>query len=220
MIRRRPARFPPACYAGHMRAIVAGVILVAGVAAADEAHGVVDLHGVSPSVRIDIRYATENNFLHKKMYDSARCLLRPAVAAALAQVQEDLQRRGLGLKVFDCYRPPAVQKLLWAALPDERYVANPAKGSRHNRGAAVDLTLVDAEGRELAMPTEYDAFSPKTHRGYMTLPKDVLRNRRVLEEAMARRGFVGLPTEWWHFDFRDWQRYRIEDIKDGDAPAR
>jgi D-alanyl-D-alanine dipeptidase len=106
------------------------------------------------------------------------------------------------LKVYDCYRPPEVQKKFWALVPDERYVANPVKGSKHSLGAAVDLTLVDRRGRELEMPTRYDDFTERAHRDYMKLPRRAIRNRALLREVMVRHGFVPLPTEWWHFDYR------------------
>ncbi len=167
---------------------------------------------VAPHIRLELRYATENNFAHRRLYTVARCLLRDDAARALALVQHDLEQRGLGLKVFDCYRPLSVQKVLWSILPDEKYVANPREGSRHNRGAAVDLTLVDKRGRELPMPTPFDDFSERAHRDFAALPAEVLRNRALLEAAMARRGFIGLPTEWWHFDLRGWERYPVLDV--------
>ncbi|MDX2149451.1 MAG: D-alanyl-D-alanine dipeptidase [Bryobacteraceae bacterium] len=167
------------------------------------------------SIPLDIRYATANNFTGKRVYDEARCFLRPEVAAKLALVQEDLQREGLSLKLYDCYRPLSIQRKFWELMPDERYVANPAKGSRHNRGAALDLTLTDAEGRELAMPSGYDDFSEKAHRDYRDAPAEALRNRERLERAMTRHGFVGLPTEWWHFDFAGWEKYPLLDVSFG-----
>lgn len=172
----------------------------------------VDLQSVIPDVRLDIRYASSDNFAGRQLYPVARCLLRRPVAERLAEVQKELAGMGLALKVFDGYRPWSVQKLLWEVLPDERYVADPAKGSRHNRGAAVDLTLVDAEGRELAMPSAFDEFSEKAHRDFMDLPEEALRNRMVLEQVMARHGFAGLPTEWWHFDYEGWERFPISDV--------
>lgn len=171
-----------------------------------------DIRQASPHIRLDIRYATENNFTRHKVYGEAVCLLRPGVARRLDAVQRDLETRGLGLKVYDCYRPLSVQKKFWELVPDERYVANPAQGSRHNRGAAVDLTLVDRHGRELPMPTPYDDFTEKAHRDYMNLPAEAIRNRRILQEAMQRHGFLPLPTEWWHFDAPDWQSYPVLDI--------
>lgn len=171
-----------------------------------------DIAAVNPRIRLDIRYATTNNFTGHKVYDEARCFLQAEVARKLSQVQEDLERQGLGLKVYDCYRPLSVQKRFWALVPDERYVANPAKGSRHNRGAAVDLTLVNAQGEELRMPTPYDDFTEKAHRDYRNLPEQAIRNRDILEKAMVRRGFVPLPTEWWHFDAVGWEAYPVLDI--------
>ncbi|HMY60336.1 MAG TPA: M15 family metallopeptidase, partial [Pseudomonadota bacterium] len=116
------------------------------------------------------------------------------------------------LKLWDCYRPHRVQYQLWDIVHDERYVANPHKGSRHNRGAAVDLTLVDAQGQELVMPTPFDDFGEKAHRSYQQLPPLAIQNRTTLEQAMAKAGFVGMPTEWWHFDFARWQGYPLDDI--------
>jgi len=192
-----------------VRFLVAGLACLSVAGAAGSA--IVDLHDVSPRILVEIRYATENNFLHKKVYDTDRCRLRPSVAGALARVQADLEPRGLGLKVFDCYRPPAVQKLLWAALPDARYVADPAKGSRHNRGAAVDIALVDKRGRALPMPSAYDEFTERAHRDFTGGTESQRANRALLDETMSRHGFVGLPTEWWHFDAAEWQTYPIAD---------
>lgn len=132
--------------------------------------------------------------------ESARALLRPEVAGKLARVQDRLEKQGLGLKVFDAYRPLSVQKKMWARVPVEGYVANPVKGSNHNRGAAVDLTLVDAQGRELPMPSAYDEFTERAHRAYAGGTAQERRNRGILEEAMEAEGFKGLRSEWWHFD--------------------
>ena len=138
--------------------------------------------------------------------------LRKFVALKLDSVQRELEKVGLGLKVWDCYRPLSVQKILWSIVPDERYVANPAKGSRHNRGCAVDLTLVDSLGNELPMPTKYDDFTEKAHRDYYNLPDTVIKNRKILEDVMKKYGFIPLPTEWWHFDAQGWENFSILDI--------
>jgi zinc D-Ala-D-Ala dipeptidase len=161
---------------------------------------------------LDIRYATTNNFTKQRLYQDARCFLQPATARKLAAVEEELRPLGLRLKLFDCYRPLSVQRKMWAIVPDERYVANPAQGSRHNRGAAVDLTLVRENGAELPMPTGYDDFSERAHRSYTRLPEEALGNRALLERVMTEHGFVGLPTEWWHFDDVDWQQYPVLDV--------
>ena len=162
---------------------------------------------------MDLRYATANNFTHQKIYDVGRCELRDDVAQKLLEAQHEFERSGYGLKLFDCYRPLSVQKKFWALVPDEQYVANPAKGSRHNRGAAVDATLVRmTDGTDVAMGTDFDDFTEKAHRDYKQLPADVLQNRQMFERVMGNHGFVGLPTEWWHYDAQGWERYPIEDI--------
>jgi zinc D-Ala-D-Ala dipeptidase len=192
-------------------------VLALGVALAAPGDGalspdvLVDAMAVIPSLQLDIRYASANNFTGAIIYPQARCLLRLAVALRLRRVQESLAERGLGLKVFDCYRPQSAQRKLWSVLPDRRYVADPRKGSRHSRGAAVDLTLVTAGGAELAMPTAFDVFTVRAHRRFRNLSGQVLRNRAVLEAAMMRAGFIPTSTEWWHFDAPDWRRYPISD---------
>jgi len=183
---------------------------------ADPNERLVDIRTVDPRILLDIRYATADNFTHRVLYPTARCLLRENVARRLAWVESDLALQGLGLKVFDCYRPRSIQYKLWEIVHDDRYVADPKKGSRHNRGAAVDLTLVDlraASGpRELEMPTGFDDFTEAAHRDYRGASTEALMHRRILQDAMERRGFTGLSTEWWHFDAKGWERYPLLDI--------
>jgi D-alanyl-D-alanine dipeptidase len=201
-----------------MRSVLA-MLLVPALAAAEPADALVDLGRVAPGVRLDVRYATAANFTKQVVYPAARCVLRRAVAERLARVQAALAAEGLGLKVYDCYRPLAVQRRFWALMPDERYVADPKKGSRHNRGAAVDLTLVDARGAEVEMPSAYDEFGPRAHRDYAGGSAAARGNRERLAAAMAREGFVGLPTEWWHFDAPDWRGYPLADVSFDAIPA-
>jgi len=172
----------------------------------------VDIEKINPRIKVEIKYATEDNFTGRRLYDVGKCFLRRFVAVKLDSVQRELEKFGLGLKVWDCYRPLSVQKILWSIVPDERYVANPAKGSRHNRGCAVDLTLVDSCGNELPMPTKYDDFTEKAHRDYFDLPDTLIKNREILENVMRKYGFIPLPTEWWHFDFEGWEKFSILDI--------
>lgn len=172
----------------------------------------VDILSVNPTIVLDIRYATENNFTHLRLYSKVKCMLRREAAESLSAVQRELKELGMGLKVFDGYRPLSVQKKLWEAVPDERYVANPAKGSRHNRGAAVDLTIIDSLGNELAMPTPYDDFTILAHADYMNLPEEVLKNRRLLEDVMTKHGFLIMSSEWWHFDFHGWGKFDVLDV--------
>jgi D-alanyl-D-alanine dipeptidase len=161
---------------------------------------------------VDMKYATEDNFTKKKLYDSNTCFLRKSTAAKLDAVQKELERMNLGLKVWDCYRPLAVQRIFWAILPDERYVANPETGSRHNRASAVDLTLVDSQGKELQVPTGFDDFSPRAAHHYQDLPDQVIRNRQLLKGLMEKAGFIPLPEEWWHYDDEKWMQFDLMDV--------
>jgi len=172
----------------------------------------VDLQTINPRIRLDIRYATEDNVTKVKLYPSAKCFLRKAVADRLNQVQKKLEKEGLGLKVYDGYRPLSIQKIIWKHFPDPRYVADPEKGSKHNRGASVDLTLVTREGKELNMPSEFDDFSEKAHRNYMNLDPEQIENRKKLETEMSHQGFLPWPHEWWHFDDPNWEGYDLLDV--------
>ena len=138
--------------------------------------------------------------------------MRKSTALKLNTVQRQLEGINLGLKVWDCYRPLAVQQILWTILPDERYVANPEKGSRHNRASAVDVTLVDLQGNELQMPTGFDDFSSRAHRQYQDIPEGAIRNRTLLEGLMKKAGFIPLPEEWCHYDDENWMEFGIIDI--------
>ena len=180
----------------------------------------VDITKVNKAIILDIRYATSDNFLGKAVYPAPRCFLRPAAAVKLDSVQKELQTRGLGLKIFDGYRPHSITKLMWQILPDDRYVANPVNGSRHNRGAAVDLTLVDIQGNELNMPTPFDDFSEKAGHDYMDLPEDVQKNRAMLKQIMEKYGFTAIKTEWWHYDISNYQDYPVTDISFAEIDAQ
>ena len=165
---------------------------------------------ISPLV-LDIRYATRNNFTKEVVYPNCACYLLEPVVTALAKAAQDFNDVGYTIKIWDGYRPLKAQYTFWELVPDERYVANPEKGSRHNRGCAVDLTLVDAQGTELDMGTDFDDFSEKAHRDYTELSETVLKNRMLLETIMHKHGFTGLPTEWWHFDYNGWEEHPILD---------
>ena len=173
----------------------------------------VNIQQIAPTIRLDLRYATPNNFMKRKLYPVARCLLHEKVARQLQQVQLELVADNLGLKVYDCYRPLSIQKQMWKMLPDNRYVANPAQGSRHNRASAIDLTLVDlATGKEQEMPSKFDDFSVRSHINYDGASLASKSNRQVLRVAMEKHSFKGIPTEWWHYDSLDWKKYPVLDI--------
>jgi zinc D-Ala-D-Ala dipeptidase len=153
-----------------------------------------------PAIEVTFPYATTDNFVRTKLYPCARCFLRPDVATAVRLAHTKLQRQGYGgLRVFDCYRPRAIQRKMWAIKPDPRYVANPDKGSDRNRGTAVDLTILDRSGKPLDFGTPFDEFSPKAHHSYRDLSPQVLKNRSLLKSTMASVGFRHVDTEWWHY---------------------
>ena len=174
----------------------------------------VELVKINPSIQLDIRYATTNNFTGKQVYPVAKCYAQDVVAKELDKIQKELAPLGLGLKVFDCFRPFPVQEIFWKICPHDGYVARPdwehGKGSKHNRGTAVDLTLIDlTTGKELAMPSGFDDLTQKANRSYETMSAEAAKNCHLLEDIMKNHGFIPLPTEWWHFDYKDWKNYPL-----------
>lgn len=180
--------------------VILGVgVAMCGVARADT--GFVLATEVAPTLVEDLRYATPDNFLKRAVYRDGRCRLRPATARKLAIAARLLAERrpGLRLKAWDCYRPRAVQWEMWAIMPDPKYVADPRRGSRHNTGSAVDLTIVDAAGHEVEMPTGFDDFSRRAWAEARTTPA-AAGNRALLRAIMLEAGFAPIRTEWWHFE--------------------
>lgn len=166
----------------------------------------VSLLELEPRPLLELRYASPYNFLGTTLYPAPDPRLRCPVALALQQVQQDLASEGLGLKVWDAYRPLAVQQRMWDAIRDPRYVSDPAvNAGRHTRGTAVDVTLVDRRGRPLPMPTDFDDFSEAAHQDAPGIAAERAAHARRLRAAMERRGFLAFATEWWHFDWHDWQ---------------
>lgn len=165
---------------------------------------------LDPSIQLDLRYATENNFVEEKMYDCGRCFLRPDVAKEVVAIHRELQAKGYGLKMFDCYRPRPVQWDLWKKVPDPRYVADPRKGSMHNRGMAVDLTIVDSLGNELDMGTDFDYFGEEAYHRYDKHSAEVAASRKLLLSTMEAHQFRPTSTEWWHYSWRP-KRWELAD---------
>jgi D-alanyl-D-alanine dipeptidase len=164
----------------------------------------VEAKDVVPGLVVDMRYATDDNFLHKAVYPKgARCLLLEESAKRLKAAAETLAKQGFRLKVWDCYRPRAVQYEMWKIFPKPGYVANPDKGSNHNRGGAVDLTLVTSEGKDVEMPTPFDTFDVSAHQGFDGGTQESKKNRETLRAAMEAAGFKPNSMEWWHWDLPD-----------------
>jgi D-alanyl-D-alanine dipeptidase len=172
----------------------------------------VELKKLDHTIKLDIRYATANNFTGRAVYTEARAFLQRPAAEALVRASRALRKKGYGLSVFDGYRPWAVTKLFWEITPADKkqFVADPAKGSRHNRGCAVDLTLYDLKtGRQVSMPGEYDEMSERSHINYAGGTSEQRRLRDLLRAALEAEGFTPYEPEWWHYDFKDWRQYPI-----------
>ncbi len=175
----------------------------------------VEVVRLDSTIKLDIRYATTNNFMKRQMYTQARAFLQRTAAEALARVNTKLKQHGYGLLVFDGYRPWAVTKKFWDETPQEKriFVANPKRGSKHNRGCAIDLSLYDlVTGKEVEMPSSYDDFTEKAAAGYPGGTEAQRSARNILRSAMEAGGFAVNPDEWWHFDYRDWRNYRVLNI--------
>jgi len=168
---------------------------------------------VDTTFQYDMKYATSDNFLKEKVYDCEDCLVRYKTAKQLIKANNSFKNSGYKIKFFDCYRPLAIQKKMWKIYPDKRYVANPVKGSNHNRGSAVDITLVDRLGNELNMGTDFDFFGRKAHHVYQNLPQQVLENRKLLKSVMEANGFWSITSEWWHYNLAKSYQYKVSDFK-------
>jgi len=173
----------------------------------------VRLKDLSSDFVYELKYATPDNFLKQAVYDCGECYLRKSTAEALVKANKDFIQLGYRIKLFDCYRPLSVQKKMWKILPGTHYVANPAKGSKHNRGAAVDLTLVDAQGKELNMGTPFDFFGKEAHHTYTEHTKEVLENRKLLKETLNKYNFKSIYSEWWHYEYRPEMQSKVENFE-------
>ena len=173
----------------------------------------VRLKDLSADFVYELKYATPDNFLKQAVYDCGECYLRKSTAEALVKANEAFKQLGYRIKLFDCYRPLSVQKKMWKILPGTHYVANPAKGSKHNRGAAVDLTLIDAQGKELNMGTPFDFFGKEAHHTYTEHSKEVLENRKLLKETLNKYNFKSIYSEWWHYEYRPEMQSKVENFE-------
>jgi D-alanyl-D-alanine dipeptidase len=183
----------------------------------------VELVKLDPTIKLDIRYATKNNFLGRKVYKQARAFLQRPAAEALVRVSQRLREKGFGLVIFDGYRPWSVTKVFWDATPEDKriFVADPSKGSRHNRGCAVDLSMYDLKTGELVkMPGEYDEMTERSHINYDCATDKAKWFRDLLRSAMESEGFAVYEPEWWHYDYKDWKEYPILNVSFSDIGKR
>ncbi len=175
----------------------------------------IDLAALDPRIKLDIRYATSDNFLSTPVYSSARAFLQRPAAEALLRARREFLKQGYGLLIFDAYRPWYVTKIFWDATPPDKheFVANPTDGSRHNRGCAVDLSLYDLKtGKEIEMTGVYDEMSERSYPNYKGGTAEQRAHRQLLRRAMEQQGFTVFVTEWWHFDYRDWKQYALQNV--------
>ena len=173
----------------------------------------VRLADFSDGFAYDMRYATDNNFLKAKVYDCAECYTRVKTVKALLQANRAFQKAGVKIKFYDCYRPNSVQYKMWKIVPNPQYVANPVKGSIHNKGGAVDITLVTLKGEELDMGTDFDFFGKRAYHDNLDLPQKILDNRKLLKETMKTHGFWSTRTEWWHYNLQGASKDPIANFK-------
>lgn len=178
-----------------------------------EIQGLVAVKDIDDSIVLDLRYATTNNFTGKKVYPVDVCLLQKETARKLAKANEEFKKTGYRIKIWDAYRPVYVQKIFWDLVKDSRFVADPSKGgSRHNTGAAVDITLVDINGNELKMPSKFDDFSVNAYRNNSKMDAEAKKNMNLLTEVMKKNGFNTIDTEWWHYEDSNFAKYKIIDV--------
>jgi D-alanyl-D-alanine dipeptidase len=173
----------------------------------------VNLKDYSTDFVYDMKYATDDNFLKSKVYDCAECYLRLKTVKALVKANSKFLKLGYKIKLFDCYRPLDVQKKMWAIVSNPNYVANPSKGSIHNRGGAVDITLVDNNGKELNMGTPFDFFGPEASHDYKNFPEEILQNRALFKKIMISSKFQSFDSEWWHYNLKNAKSDPISNFK-------
>ncbi len=197
-----------------MKSLIGILFCLCSLTIAQHDSAIVYLGDLDSTIVTEVRYATENNFTGKILYPTDKVYIRKIVGESIVNANNYLTSKyNYRLKIFDGFRPISVQRQMWEIFPDPNYVADPSTGSRHNRGAAVDLTIIDSTGTQLDMGTEYDNFTEKAHYDYAELPEAVKANRKLLREVMIKFGFEPLETEWWHFDFKGWKNYSIIDFK-------
>lgn len=173
----------------------------------------VKLKNFSGDFVFDMKYATDANFLKAKVYDCDECYLRMKTIKNLIDANTEFQSLGYKIKLFDCYRPLDIQKKMWEIVPNADYVANPKKGSIHNRGGAVDITLVDSDGKELNMGTSFDFFGPEAAHNYQCFSRKIRKNRTLLKEIMLKHNFKSFDSEWWHYNLVDSNKDKLANFK-------
>ncbi|WP_445454609.1 M15 family metallopeptidase [Flavobacterium sp. 25HG05S-40] len=178
-----------------------------------DSNAFVNISNYSNDFVFDMKYATADNFLKEKVYPCDECFLRVKTVKALLEANKTFLEKGFRIKLYDCYRPRSIQKKMWKIVPDANYVANPKKGSIHNRGGAVDISLVDANGKELDMGTAFDFFGKEASHNYTNLSEEIIANRKFLKEIMLQHHFKSFDSEWWHYNLNGSNKDAVSDQK-------
>ncbi len=176
-------------------------------------NAIVNLKNYSNDFVYDMKYATDDNFLKEKLYPCAECFLRVKTVKSLLEANKAFSQKGYKIKLFDCYRPKAIQKKMFKIVPDPNFVANPKKGSIHNRGGAVDISLVDSLGVEVNMGTKFDFFGEEASHNYQNLSEEILANRKFLKKIMLQNNFKSFDSEWWHYNLNGSNTDKVENLK-------
>ena len=176
-------------------------------------NAIVNLKNYSNDFVYDMKYATDDNFLKEKLYPCAECFLRVKTVKSLLEANKAFSQKGYKIKLFDCYRPKAIQKKMFKIVPDPNFVANPKKGSIHNRGGAVDISLVDSLGVEVNMGTKFDFFGEEASHNYQNLSNEILANRKFLKQIMLQNNFKSFDSEWWHYNLNGSNADKVENLK-------
>jgi D-alanyl-D-alanine dipeptidase len=176
-------------------------------------NAIVNLKNYSNDFVYDMKYATDDNFLKEKLYPCAECFLRVKTVKSLLEANKTFSQKGYKIKLFDCYRPKAIQKKMFKIVPDPNFVANPKKGSIHNRGGAVDISLVDSLGSEINMGTKFDFFGEEASHNYQNLSEEILANRKFLKKIMLQNNFKSFDSEWWHYNLNGSNTDKVENLK-------
>lgn len=179
----------------------------------NDSNAFVNLRNYSNDFVYDMKYATADNFLNEKVYPCGECYLRVKTVKALLQANKAFLEKGFRIKIYDCYRPKAIQKKMWKIVPDANYVANPKKGSIHNRGGAVDISLIDSNGKELDMGTKFDFFGKEAGHNYLNLSEQIVANRKLLKETMLQHNFKSFDSEWWHYNLNGSNKDEVSNQK-------
>lgn len=199
------------CKSSYLNSKKSPVLL--DIAKENDSNAFVNLRNYSNDFVFDMKYATADNFLKEKVYPCDECFLRVKTVRALLAANKSFVEKGFKIKLYDCYRPKSIQKKMWKIVPDANFVANPKKGSIHNRGGAVDISLVDLNGQELDMGTKFDFFGKEASHKFLNLSEEILTNRKLLKDIMLQNNFKAFDSEWWHYNLNGSNKDEVSNQK-------